>query len=142
MKNRALLLLSLLFFLVGCEVKPKKINFGTDACHFCKMTIVDTQHAAQFVTTKGKAYKFDAIECMVNQLKVWDGPEIKLTLVSDYSNQTELIDAKNATYLISESIPSPMGAFLSSFEMRENAERIKSESGGEILTWKQLQSKL
>ena len=142
MKNRGLLQLSLLLLLVGCEIKPEKINYGTDACHFCKMTIVDTQHAAQFVTTKGKAYKFDAIECMVNQLKSWDGPKIKLTLVSDYSNQAELIDAKDATYLISESIPSPMGAFLSSFKKKENAERIKSESGGEILTWTQLQSKL
>ena len=29
----------------------------------------DPQHAAQIVTTKGKAYKYDAAECMINDLK-------------------------------------------------------------------------
>ena len=52
--------------LAACTVAPVPINFGSDGCHFCKMTIVDKQHAAELVTSKGKAYKYDAIECMID----------------------------------------------------------------------------
>ncbi len=62
-----LLLLSLLFFVVGCSVEESPINYGKDACNFCKMNIVDKQHAAEIVTSKGKPFKYDAIECMVVQ---------------------------------------------------------------------------
>ena len=33
------------------------------------MTIVDNKHSAELVTTKGKVYKFDAIECMIRHLQ-------------------------------------------------------------------------
>ena len=79
------------------------------------MTIVDPKHAAQIVTTKGKAFKYDAIECMLNHLKAWDQAPVELYLVSDYSDSHKLIDAHVAHYLISEDISSPMGANLSAF---------------------------
>ena len=52
--------------ITGCEVSPQPIDYGNEVCDFCKMTIVDTQHATEIVTKKGKTYKFDASECMVN----------------------------------------------------------------------------
>lgn len=42
------------------------------------MTIVDKQHAAQVVTKKGKAYSFDAIECMVHYSEKMDPSTIGL----------------------------------------------------------------
>ena len=57
--------LLIILILVGCKVDPNPIEYGADACHFCSMTIVDRQHAAEFVTKKGKAFKFDATECMM-----------------------------------------------------------------------------
>jgi copper chaperone NosL len=105
------------------------------------MTVVDKQHAAQYVTKKGKAFKFDASECMMNQLKEVDIATIALFLVNDYNNPGELVDATEATYLISENIPSPMGAFLSAFENKEEAERAHAANKGELLTWVELQSK-
>ena len=52
---------SLLTFITlsSCNIQPQPINYGEDACHFCKMNIIDKQHAAQIVTSKGKAFKFD-----------------------------------------------------------------------------------
>ena len=79
------------------------------------MTIVDRQHSAEIVTVKGKSYKYDAIECMMNDLSKWKRPDVALFLVADYDRPGELIDATNANYLISEDIPSPMGEFLSAF---------------------------
>ena len=131
------------FFLAfsACNVAPEAVNYGSDACHFCSMTIVDRQHAAQIVTKKGKAFKFDASECMMNHLKEVNYDEIALFLVNDYNTPGEFIDATKATYLISQNIPSPMGEFLTALASIEAAERVKSEQQGELLTWNQLQAR-
>lgn len=136
-------LYKLTFFLVfivffSCNVGPEPINYGTDGCHYCRMTIVDKIHGAEIVTKKGKVFKFDAIECMINYSKEIEKEEISLYLSNHYNTPEELIDVKNATFLISESIPSPMGAFLTAFESKTNAEKIKSKKGGELYTWKSL----
>ncbi len=57
------------FLLVSCKVEESPINYGKDACKYCKMKIVDQQHAAEIVTKKGKPFKYDAIECMVRDIK-------------------------------------------------------------------------
>ncbi len=124
--------------MVSCEVKPQEIVYGQDACHFCRMTIVDRQHAAQLVTIKGKAFKYDAIECMLNHLNKWDQPEVKYYLVTDYTTPGQLVDATLSHYLISEAIPSPMGEFLTAFENREEREKIDKESNAKSLNWNEL----
>lgn len=130
--------LAMLCLLVSCKVEPEPINFGHDACHFCKMTIVDQQHAAQYVTKKGKQFKFDAIECMVLQLEEVDQQTIGILLVSDYSQPNHMTNAKQATYLICKEIKSPMGAFLSGFENQEMASSTKTDLGGDLYTWQEL----
>ncbi|NOX17400.1 MAG: hypothetical protein GXO87_03850 [Chlorobi bacterium] len=125
-------------FLVSCSIEKSPINYGKDACHFCKMTIVDRQHAAEVVTDKGKAYKYDAIECMLNDLQGNKERKIALFLIDDYSSPGELIDAKEATYLISENLPSPMGANLTGFGSKEKAMETQKEKGGTIYSWNDL----
>lgn len=139
---RHLFLISLIAIISSCEVKPEPINYGSDGCHFCKMTIVDNQHAAQLVTVKGRAYKYDAIECMMNHLKNWhDNPDVKFFLVTDYSVPGKLVDATHSHYLISNAIPSPMGGFLSAFENSVPRDQILSENEGESLNWNELKIK-
>jgi copper chaperone NosL len=125
----------------SCKVEPENINYGSDACHFCKMAIVDQNHSAQYVTKKGKQFKFDAIECMLNDLSEKNTSEIRVFLVSDYGNPGEMTDATSATYLISEEIKSPMGAFLSAFSNKSSAEEILQKSGGELYTWDTIKEK-
>lgn len=136
MKTRYLLLTLLL--LSGCKPKPSPIEYGADVCEFCKMTIVDQQHAAEVVTHKGRAYKFDAIECMVHYAVQQGEDKFALFLVNDYTQPGALIDARTATYLISRAVPSPMGAFLSAFEDAAPAETLQQEKGGELLSWETL----
>lgn len=130
-------LVSFLFF-TSCNIQPQKIEFGKDACHFCRMNIVDQQHAAQLVTAKGKAFKYDAIECLINNLEELEPDQIGLLLVSDYNNPGVLIDANSATYIISKNIPSPMGAYLSSVSTKEEALELQRNKEGEIYTWNEL----
>lgn len=124
-------------FLSSCSVEPQEILFGEDACEFCKMTIVDRQHATELVSSKGKAFKFDAIECMMNYLdrNVIDSEKMAYILVMDYDQPGDLIDAKEAAYIYSENIASPMGAFLSAVSSEEVANQIVELKGGEVFDW-------
>ena len=130
--------LALLLFLLNCNVSPQPINYGNDGCHFCSMTIVDKVHAAEIVTKKGKTYKFDATECMINFMKDFDTSEIELYLSNNYTEPESLIDATKATFLICENIPSPMGAFLTAFRAKTDAEKFQTEKGGDLYTWETL----
>ncbi|MCB0461826.1 MAG: nitrous oxide reductase accessory protein NosL [Flavobacteriaceae bacterium] len=132
------LIIALLLIFFSCNVSPKAIEYGSDGCYFCKMTIVDKVHAAEIVTKKGKVYKFDATECMVNFMGDFDTSEIELYLSNNYTDPEALIDATQATFLISENIPSPMGAFLSAFKNKTDAEKTQAEKGGTLYTWDEL----
>ena len=131
-------IICLLLSVTSCDIKPAPINFGSDSCHFCKMTIVDRQHAAQYVTKKGKQFKFDAVECMLNDLSENGINHLVLLLVSDYVHPGEMTDATQATYLISEGIKSPMGANLSSFSNKTDAESSLETHGGKLFLWKEM----
>jgi len=133
---KILLLLSPL--LIACQIEPSPIEYGKDACVYCKMNIVDKQHAAEIVTEKGKAYKYDAIECMILDIHERDEKEIALFLITDYENPGKLVDATKASYLISENLPSPMGANLTGFHSKSEAEVKHTEKGGTLYTWDEL----
>ena len=123
---------------MSCQINPKPIDYGADGCHYCQMTIVDKLHASQIVNQKGKAYKFDAIECMVRFSYAQDTTTIALYLCNSYLVPEKLIDAKRATYLISKNIPSPMGANLSAFQSEKEARIVQKEKGGKIYSWETL----
>jgi len=141
MTKQILLLLIMPLLLMSCSVSPERINYGSDACSYCSMTIVDQQHAAQYVTKKGKAFKFDSIECMMNSLKETDSAKIELFLVNGFDKPGKLIDGTKATYLISKNITSPMGEFLSAFESEETAGVVKTEQTGELFTWLEIKER-
>ena len=123
-KNIKLIFLIFVVAIVGCDIKPDPIKYGTDMCSFCSMTIVDSQHASQVVTEKGKNFKFDAIECMINFLKSEDENSMEFILVADYANPGVFINAKESFFLIDPEISSPMGANLSAFSSLNSLENV------------------
>jgi copper chaperone NosL len=130
-------------FLLSCKVEPKPIEYGSNHCDFCDMTVVDKTHASELTTKKGKSKVYDAIECMVNDLNQNnDENKMAYILVANYDKPGALIDAKNATYLISKKIKSPMGAFLSAFPSKEIAEKYQKDFGGELYSWSELKLKI
>ncbi|EHQ44115.1 nitrous oxide reductase accessory protein NosL [Myroides odoratus] len=142
MKPFAYLILLVLF--VSCTVKVQPIEYGTDDCDFCKMGIVDNKHAAQLVTTKGKNYKFDAIECMLHYIEQQNQPltVYQHLLVADLLNPGVLIPAEEANFIISKNIPSPMGAFLSATKTKEQATKLIEEYTGDHYTFATLRQQL
>lgn len=143
MKSAAYYVMSIALFstTISCKVAPEPIAYGTDGCHFCSMTIVDQQHASEFVTKKGKVHKFDSIECMMNQLKEEEPSQIALFMVANYNDPGVMVDAKHSTFLISNAIPSPMGGFLSAFSNKEEAVMAETGHPGDLFSWDELQQR-
>lgn len=133
-KVLGLTLLLLGFTLGSCAPEFEEIKYGTDQCDYCKMTIVDNKFSAQLITKKGRNYKFDAIECMVWFLndEYVKREDVYAMRVADYTNPGSMLDAKNAYYLISPQIRSPMGANLAAFPSKETVEKYHQELGGQI----------
>jgi copper chaperone NosL len=138
MKHITILFTALL--LISCSPKPEPIDFGNDVCDFCKMNITDNKYAAELVTSKGKVYKFDSIECLF-QFKDWEfksDDDIHSELVNDFSNPGELIDLRKAFFLKSDVFRSPMGMNVLSVSSEEKLNEIKLQNGGEVLTYSEV----
>ena len=140
---KKLLFLSIIALVFSaCEVSPKPINYGSETCAYCKMTIVDKQHASQLVNTNGKAYNFDAIECMIHYFEENKDTKFELYLVNNFEKPGTLINAKTATYLISPQISSPMGANLSGFALEKAAKKAQKQYDGEVYSWEKIRKKV
>ena len=103
------------------------------------MTIVEAQYGAEAVTSKGKVYMFDAIECLVNFAESNQDKQFAFLLVNGYHSPKELMNAQVSHYLISKNLPSPMGAYLTAFHERSAAEEMQKVKGGEVFDWEGVQ---
>ena len=138
MKLILLVLCTLIF--VSCETGPQPIVVGKDECYFCKMPVADPKFGAEIVTEKGKIYKFDDIGCMLNFMNNGLGADEKAEkiLAVDYYNNFGLLDVKNAVFLKSPNLHSPMNSGIAAFDSQGEAENLRKEFPAEILTWQQL----
>lgn len=126
----------LMLLFAGCSQEPAKIHYGSDECAHCKMMITDEQFASQIVTDKGKAYKFDAIECMAvyhrNNRNNLTGA---ILYVSDYNEPGNWLNVKEAHFVKSEVVNSPMGESLLAFPSEKEAREHVAERPGTLLKW-------
>ena len=106
------------FFMViamfSCTPESKPIAYGEDKCEFCRMSIVDQRFGCEIMTSKGKALKFDAVECMVNYIdeNVEDETTVKLILTNTYDAPGELSDATKCLYLKSKNITNSIDRYI------------------------------
>ncbi len=138
--NKTIISLISLILLIACSSEPQAIEYGKDNCQFCGMTITDNKHASELVTTKGKTFKYDSIECMIRYANRNTEQEYSYQLIANYSNPGVLVDALSGTYLISKKLSSPMGAFLTGFASKEEAEIVLAEKGGVLYNWDGIQT--
>jgi copper chaperone NosL len=102
----------------ACSIEPEPLVYGKDQCHSCKMTLMDQKFGAELVTTKGKVYKFDDINCLFHFYNAGsvNKTDFRYKLVVDFSQPEKLIDAEKAVYLKSGEIKSPMASQVAAFE--------------------------
>ncbi len=123
--------------LASCGSEPEPINYGHDECEFCRMLVTDNKYGAELVTDKGKIYKFDSIECMIefSLIKNTLGDTNNKLLITDFYNPGNLVDARNSVYVKNDKFRSPMGLNVTAFNSEEQAQKFISENGGEKLSW-------
>lgn len=135
------LIITMLSLLASCTQEPQPIQFGSDSCEHCKMTIMDQKYGAEIITSKGKIFKFDAIECMLNfksENAVKLNSEKDNYLVINTAAPGELIDAKTAFFLKDKAFSSPMGANLAAFPLEQLAQNNLQNADGLIFNWEEL----
>ncbi|EJF08176.1 nitrous oxide reductase accessory protein NosL [Pontibacter sp. BAB1700] len=134
-----LLVAMVLTLLAACQVEPKPIAYGEVNCAHCQMTVSDSRYGAELVNDKGKPFYFDSAECLAAYLQ--DNPEQQekaaYLLVTDFTRPNQLIDARNASFIQSRELPSPMGMYLTALSDEGTATKMHQEVGGRLLNWDQ-----
>lgn len=134
MKKIIYLLVLVLF--TACSSEPQPIDYGKDNCDFCEMTIVSRAYAAQAVSEKGKQYKYDAIECMMNH-QLQHNYDMPVNLVANFEKPGTMINVNEANFVINDSIKSPMGGNLAAF--KQESAVVNTESG-DSFNWQELRT--
>lgn len=127
-----------LLTLSACSTGPEPIRYGKDECFHCKMTLTDKRFGAEVVTDKGKVYKFDDLNCLVNFLKEGTVAEADIAQIVavDFKKTGSFVDVNQAFFLQNEAIKSPMRADVASFSDKKDLESVKTEvGGGKEMTW-------
>lgn len=128
--------LAISVLIAGCSTEPEPIAYGKDACHFCKMTIVDNKFGTEIMTSKGKAFKFDDVHCMVSYLKKERVQEADMAhiVVNDFNQGGAFIPVKDAYFLFSEVFKSPMRGDIAAFKNETEASKSKP-TDTKTMTW-------
>jgi len=140
MMLRSLLILAVsTLLLVACSPEPEPIQYGADACSFCRMTIADARFGAELVTSTGKVYTFDAIECLaayIDENAGRDDLTIHSLWVTDYHHPRTLINVDDAFFIHGGSLRSPMAMNVAAFSNEAAAPgRVADSIGGTVLNW-------
>ena len=126
-------LLALLVLLAACSApKPVPIVIGEDLCVFCEMLVSDPRYPAQLVSTTGKAYTFDSLECMLAFLHEGevDADDVHSMWVTDFKQPGTLLEVEKARYLRSGELRSPMGLNVTAFRTLDELEDVRADVGG------------
>lgn len=131
-----------LVVLVSCTTGPEPIAYGKDACDHCRMTIMDPKFGAELVTAKGKVYKYDDVNCMVNHAKgLPDGLSgATHLLIADMAAPATLIPVQSAFFLRSDEIRSPMGSRVAAFSNAEVRDSLMGVIRGTVIDWEGLKA--
>ena len=127
----------MVFFFSSCSTQPVPLEYGTDTCYSCKMTLVDNKFGAELVTNKGKIYRFDDINCFLSFYHSGHEPveNFEHKLVIDYANPGVLIDAAYAFYVKAPGIRSPMNSQVAAFGTQPDMDEIMKKSKGIYMAW-------
>ena len=121
--------------LFSCTTNTQPLQLGKDNCDYCRMTISDARFGAEIITSKGKAYKFDDMHCILSFLKAGgiDTTNSRFYLV-DFTNH-QLQPASNMFILRSDALRTPMQGNMAAFSSKENLTQARQQFNGSTFTW-------
>ena len=119
-------------------VGPRNIRLNEDACDFCRMTITDARFGGEAITTVGKTYTFDSIDCLSGWVRTAPAGSVRAIYVIDLQHPGTLIPAETAGFLKDILINTPMGQSVAAFTTATAAEQQRAVLGGRLLSWSEL----
>ena len=134
------LLLSITVFSCAND-KAVPIKLNADNCDFCGMSIADGKFAAEVITEKGRAYKFDDISCMMNYCKENSNTKMGAYFVNDFAQDNVLIPTNTAFFLSGGTIQSPMRGGIIAFSKETDAKEFGIKLNAQSLSWEAILSK-
>ncbi len=125
--------------LTGCGVRgPAPINYGTDLCDYCDMTIADKAFGTELVTTKGKILKYDSIECLAaSEFERGSSADIHSRWTTDFNNPGQFLNTDQAVIVATDRQKSPMGIGLVAVGSRTAADDLIAAKGGQVVSWEE-----
>ena len=126
--------------MMGCTSGPEQIRFGKDPCDHCKMTIMDKKFGGELVTSKGKVYRFDDAQCLIDFMKSDAIPkDAQFTVyLLDYSGDGSFIPSDKAFLVKSEALHTPMGGNIAAFKDEASRKKIADDLHGTSVSWSEL----
>ncbi len=132
-------LLGAVLLLPGCENGPQPIAYGKDSCADCNMTIVDKRFGAEFVTGKGKVFKFDDVNCMVEFIKrePHAGDSSAKRFIVAFNEGGALTRSDKLVFIKHKGLRTPMRSHVAAFRDKASAQATLDDlgEGGGFLTW-------
>ena len=139
-KTKVALAVLLLFAMQSCSAGPQPIKYGSDACDFCKMTIMQKKFANEWVTEKGKVFRFDDVHCLLSFRKT--DKSSGTAYINDFTEKNDFVKAPTLFYVKSEDLKTPMGGHTAAFADKALAEEFAAKNKGQLLSWQQLEAAL
>ena len=132
----ALGLLTFLILAISCgdthEDGPTAIYYGEDICERCKMIISEKKFVAQYKSSDGKTVKFDDMGCMIHYMDGEKPEHIESIYVMDYDSG-EWTDAEIGYFIWTETVNTPMGYGILSFDDKKIAKEVAARENGKYL---------
>ncbi len=133
-------LLFSMLFVDSCTTGPEAIRLGKDNCAFCKMTISDSRFGSEIVTSTGKVFKFDDIQCMEQFMKEADEKVRKNSGVYlvDFCGNHGFLSTEKSILLKSVALKSPMNGNVAAFSSLDSFNAVKNIYPGDKISVAQL----
>lgn len=130
----------IIFAMQSCAVGPAPIKYGSDACDFCKMTIMQKKFANEWVTDKGKVFRFDDVHCL-QSFRIADKSS-GTAYINTFSERNEFVKAKDLFFVKSEELKTPMAGHVAAFSNTVAANKFAKNNQGKSLSWEEVKSEL
>jgi copper chaperone NosL len=116
---------------------PRPLAYDGETCAHCRMTLTDRRFGGELVLRTGRVIPFDDPGCLITYLAHESGlaDRVESLWVSDFLPPHELLEARQAIFLASDSIRSPMDFRLAALPPGPRADSVRAALGGELLSW-------
>jgi copper chaperone NosL len=118
----------------GGPPRPVDIVLNEESCRQCRMAISQREFAGELVLEDGRVETFDDIGCLATWVRETEPPRTAGLFVHDYASGAWL-DAREAYFVRSEKLSTPMGSGLAAFEDPSAAREAATRWEGSVLRW-------